>query len=341
MLHIVPRNSDPQAAFQIRCDGCSLSARWLPDYFVPEEVRKAVPKTRILAVLGYETPSNNLKYLPARKGLEWAIAEGLTGPGRKILVPSSGNFLESEQVVIDEEGIELTLIGVVSSKLPTGKRLRLERRGISLITELDLQRELGLKVPDATLKMLKAYSTKVGIPVLDQYDCTWNSDSYLPIPEEVYEQIGPISFYCTTAGTKGKHRVGVEMKRRSGRTLLVVVFPKPGHAFPGGRNEELIKEVANKFGIEPMPRHTDELVAYERIGQLYPEGITAGVTFGAEVGVAQDFLLEMLVAGRIDELLLDDGSITVLIVCSDSIFPYISEGKRRLPHLFGKIPDPS
>lgn len=333
---VVPFTIGQRADFLIQCEGCSLPARWL-DRFVPDEVRKRVRDVRPLFVEGYKTPSRNLKYFPAKSGIK-IIAEDYDGP---LLAPGSGNFAESSKVILDEERRTNELIAIVPSHQPAGKRQRLERRGISIMNELDLQRELGLRKPEPTFRMLKQYAERMGYRILDQYDCDWNSDSYLPIAEQIIRQTGGVSLFAGTAGTKGKFRIGAELKRKRAATHLVVVYPPPGQAFPGGRNKQQGLEVANQFDIEPTAEfYVDELVAYEQMGLMYPY-IETGVTGAAELSAAWKYILAMHEAGRIDELRIDGGPIIPLVVCSDSIFPYVDEGMKHFPHLFGEVVEPS
>jgi hypothetical protein len=321
-------NREQKDAFEISCGTCVLSAEWLPDTFVPQVLKDNKERIRFLVVRGDKTPSGNIKYLPAQDAVKWLLESGLAKSGKKtrVLVPSSGNFLISFWKVLEERsdelkelGIEIEIIGVVSSKLPVGKRHMLEEKGIILWTEFDLARLLDLPNPGEILDMLREYSRRTGIPVMDQYDCDWNWMSYLPIPTEVARRT-QVSLFVTTEGTKGKHRIGVTLG-----VPIVAAFPYPGQAFPGGRNEVDIEKVTNPSVIEPIRRRTALSAAYDCVAQLLAAGIPGGITLAAELETALHFLLERFHEKNLHELRCTDGSIVVLLVCSDGIDPYIDD----------------
>ena len=289
-------------------------------------------------VSGDITPTSNVKFFPAIGGVDWAQKAGLTGPGKKMFVPSSGNFLLSVDHIIKKKCVDLKIIGVVSSKLGVGKRKDLEARKIELITERDLATSLGLSEPGDTLDMLAEHSLKSGIPIMHQYNCDsqgqWNFRSYLPIAEEVICKIdGGISIFSATAGTKGKIRAF-----RTGN--VVAAFPYPGESFPGGRDEDAIEHVGNSFGFEPIRRTTDQIVAYYWAAKLYEAGIPVGITAAAEFVTARHYSLEFLRSPHHPEKIIIDGKIRILIVASDSIGPYIQEGMKYFPHMYGQMVDP-
>ncbi len=335
-------------AFTIECGDNKLPAVWLPPQFEPTACKAAGVKVRYLSVLGYYAKSGTIKSIPAKAGLAYAIKSGWTGRGKKILTESSGNFLASLKDAIDErDDIELDLIGIISSKLPAGKRADLGRRDIDLMTELDLARELGLEKPVDSFTMVQMYSERYGIPNLDQYNCDyqggWNRLSYKPIADEVYRQLGDtVSLFDATAGTKGKFRgVGVELKAQSPRTEIVITFPYPGYAFPGGRDEEHIEKVRNSFGTDALiRRRTDLYAAYERAKRLFLAGIPAGITFAAELATAEHRILELLSEHRLETIMGPDRVVTVLLVASDSIYPYLGEMREFAPHVFNDVVDP-
>lgn len=315
--------------FEIDCGGFSLPVDLLPQSFTPERVRSAGVKMEILVVRGDLAPSKTIKYLPARAGIGWVQKAGL---GKRILVPSSGNFLGAVSDYVRSHGIGIDIVGVVSSKLPAGKREALDGRGISLLTEIDLARAIGFQCPvlPDLFDLIDRYSGKCGIPVLDQYHCPpqkqWNAESYRPIPDALLRHTGgQVSVFTSTAGTKGKYcGVGVPLWKHNSKTELAVVFPYPGDQFPGGRDEDAIGHVGNSFGMaEPTRRRTSLAAAYEKAALLYRAGFQTGITLAAELATAEHYVLEF--DGRYDLITCADGVIRVVLVASDAIDPYLND----------------
>lgn len=331
----------PEVAFTVACDGCELPVYRLGEEFRPLGFKDIDVEYETLIVGGYMTPTHTVKYFPARAGVLWARQHALTGRGMKILVPSSGNFLLSVCHVVKAEGLPVEVIGIVSSKLGAGKRADLEKLGIRLLTEIDLAAILGRSAPGEMFEMLAAYSKDSGLPILHQYDCDdqggWNYMSYGPIAEGIKRMIGRrISIFPFTAGTKGKGR-GIGMRLRGRR---IAVFPYPGYGFPGGRDEIGIEFVENEFGFNPARRSLNHLVAYHTAGQLYHAGIPLGITAAAEVGTGFNVSAEYLRPHRSIRPIVINGKVTILVVASDTIGPYIKEGMRYAPHLFKDMVDP-
>ncbi len=341
----------PEVVFTIRCGGCDLPVIRLDGSFTPSAYKKMGIPYEILLVRGDATPSKNVKYFPAMEGLKWAKKAGLIGPGKTMFFPSSGNFLYSADQIVKEEGIELELVGVVSSSLGAGKLKDLQDRNIRLITERDLAKELGLPAPVHMFEMLKQHSRNTGIPILHQYDCVaqdgWNFKSYRPIARDIIRHLGgKISIFVATVGTIGKYRgVGVPIALHASMrfdhiTELVAAFPYPGYAFPGGRDEEGIGHVGNSFGITPVRRTTNYIAVHHLAAQLYEAGIPVGITSAAEVLTGIQFSLEKLRPPYRPEDIMFDGVIRILVVASDTIGPYIEDGKEVVPELFSKMVDP-
>lgn len=334
----------PATAFEIQCGGCTLPAHWLPQGFVPSMLPAEV---KVLVVDGTKTPTRTVKYLPALGGARWAQKNSLTGPGRRAFFPSSGNALFSFVDVVRQEKVELEPIGVVSSRISSGKRVLLEGTGIELITEIDLAKALGLSKPGDTFEMLDEYSNMTGIPIIDQYNCpadhNWNAESYIPIPEQVQQHVGDVSLFLSTAGSKGKQQVGVELLKNNPNMGLYVVYPlqpdypNPPVTFPGGRGKGDIHKVRNKFVVEPTEVFVDEDDALRQAAQAGLVGLCGGITFGAELAAAQDVLVKLHLAGRLRQMCRSDGSIIVLLVISDTIFLYKEEMMRKYPRQYEEI----
>jgi cysteine synthase len=330
---VVPFRAAQRSDFEIQCDGCSLPAKWAT-HLLSDDIRENVPNAELLVVCGHNTPSRNLKYLPMLRGVLLATADGWTGP---LIIWSSGNAALSAKIILKERGLKNRLIAGVSTNLPEAKRLLLEQEGIELITEKDLREALGPEASASPLMMIEEYAKRNGMRLLDQYFCDWNWPSYMPIPEQTIGRIGPVSAIGNTPGTKGKYNgVCMPFRQRYRQTAIVLVYPTLG-LFPGGRNETTIKEVRNQFIVEPTAVvHVTEEDAYKCAAKHVPY-INGGITYGGEVEGLQVFLRQMYDEGRIKELELPDGSIILLAVASDSIFPYIQEGKKRLPELYGRV----
>lgn len=337
-MNMKQERATPEVAFTIKCDGCELPVYRLGEQFRPAGYKNIDLEYECLLVGGYKTPTHTVKYFPARAGIRWARGEGLFGRGKKIFVPSSGNFLLSVVHVVMIEGLDIEIIGVVSSKLGAGKRADLDKLNIRLLTEIDLANALGRDKSGDMFEMLEAYSRDSGIPILHQYNCDrqggWNYKSYLPISTALKQVIGDkVPIFPFTAGTKGKGR-GIDLG------LKVAVFPCPGQSFPGGRDEQGIRHVGNDFGLEPIRRRLNHLVAYHMAGDLYAAGIPVGITAAAELATGQHFSLEYLEPGRNPNDIAFGRKITLLVVASDTIGPYKEEGMEHVPHLFRDMVDP-
>ena len=147
----------------------------LPDSLLPATLRGS--GVVLEAILGFYTPTLNIKYIPA----SWMLKSMLAGSRFKraymLVENSSGNFALSLAACARTQGFEVTAI--VSDNIAAGKLPPLRASGVHIIRESEAVARLKLERPCGGARMAELLAEKEGWINLGQYSNT------RPIPKAI------------------------------------------------------------------------------------------------------------------------------------------------------------
>ena len=289
------------------------------------------------AVLGFYTPSHNIKYIPASYMLERVLAQRPAASACALVECSSGNFALSLAACARIHGLKVT--AVVSDHLPMGKLQPLLAGGIEVLTESEARKALGSDGTAAQLASLMGQ--REGWINLGQYTNATNPASYAELlaPALLDALQGDIQLFAASLGSAGTLvGLGGTLKKQIPGVKTLAVIPHLGEDIPGCRDDRRLKDVTHDWQSCADHRlYVDAASAYRASLALWNAGIPAGPSSGAAfVGVCE-FLMQMDKDGNLPALRNAEGTINCSFPCPDTLYPYWSEVQRHCSSSPGQI----
>jgi len=271
----------------------------------------------IYAKLSYLSPLLNVKSIIAYEMIRDAKKRGKTSGVHTLVEASSGNTAMSLAIMSKLFDIEHVLAKIPADIAP-GKfeMLRLFRAHPELMSAgtIDHARKLGKQ---------KGYHN------LGQYENEANPQATEQLlAAHIWEQTdGDISVFCASLGTGGT-AIGARryFKKTSPKTVIVGVACKPGHAVPGARTKERLKEVKLDWqsALDAcMEVETKE--SFKASLELCRIGILAGPSSGLALIGLHRFLGEKARDGTLKDLRGKNGKIVSVFICADTCMPYLDK----------------
>jgi cysteine synthase len=280
------------------------------------------------AMLGFYTPSHNIKYIPASYMLERVLARQPAASACTLVESSSGNFVLSLAACARIHGLKVTAI--VSDHLPDGKLQPLLAGGIEVLTESEARKALGADGSPTHLASLMGQ--RDGWVNLGQYTNASNPESYAELlaPSLLDALQGNIQLFAAGLGSAGTLvGLGGALKREIPSLKTLAVIPHLGEDIPGCRDDRRLKDVTHDWQSCADHRlYVDAASAYGASLALWNVGIPAGPSSGAAfVGVCE-LLTQIDQDGMLPSLRNAEGTINCTFPCPDTLYAYWSEVQR-------------
>ena len=300
----------PDPAFEIEVGGIQIPVILIPEELLSKPLRgKGI---KIYALLGFMTPTGNIKWIPARYMIRKAMNTGLLGRKGILVEPTSGNMGLSLAYCAMEH--EIIVYAVISDNLPPGKIKPLERYGAQVIKESKALELLGLSTSPGSVVISKMLAERLGGLFMNQYDNPWNPESYAAeVAPQLWQGTGcdaRVSLFAV-GSTGGMLGIGGYFKAQDPSHQIIATMPYPGQEIDGTRDIKRLEAVTHKWKSLPdLIDPVDHLVARARSAQLNEFGIPGGPSAGATLGSLDHYLLMRAASGTLDELRGRDGSVT-------------------------------
>lgn len=314
-------NRLPDPLFEFPVDDFSL-----PVIDLPAEIFLSPPLhgkgIRIYALLGFMAPPGNIKRIPAGYTIDRLLHANLLKPGGSLCDSTSGNWGVSIAFCGKRYGLQVSMI--VSDTVPEGKLLPMRRQGAIVLRESEAVSKVGLAASPGCMDLARIYAEKLEMFYLNQYGNPLNPESYeVLVAPHLWEGInGKAKLLVSAVGTRGTQvGLGRYFKEREPDFQIVSTFPYLGQEIEGTRDERRLKEV-DQPDIADMRDPIDHRVAKAVSAFLNEKGIPAGPSSGAALGSLDHYLLNRVVAGTLDALRSDDGTIGTILSFADTLYPY-------------------
>jgi cysteine synthase/rhodanese-related sulfurtransferase len=277
--------------------------------------------------LEWYNPFGAVKDRVAANMIRDAEEQGVLGPKRRLVEPTSGNTGMGLAMIANAKGYSLTV--TVSNEIPEEKRAALRLFGAD-VRELadDLCPAPG--APEGAIALASEIATEPGVHQLNQYKNQANPDAhYRTTGPEIWRQTsGKVTHFVAGLGTCGTITgTGRFLKQQNAGVRVLGVHPADGHDIPGVRSIRQLKQT-ELFA----PKEYDALVevsneeAFRMAKRLnQEESIVAGPSSG------------MALAGAL-KLVPDEPGVVCVVVFPDNAFKYTSSMRKHLPELYPNAP---
>jgi cysteine synthase len=252
------------------------------------------------------------------------IARGAIKPGDRLADSTSGSMGTALGYCAKRRGIDAIM--VVADSIPEGKLLPLRRYGITVATESDVVKLLGLSSSPGITVLTEQFCKAFGYVYTNQYGNPLNPESYERLlAPGLWEGVrGQASALIAAVGTGGTIvGLGRYFKRQNPNLKVISTFPYLGQSMGGARDKmrqaESKQPIADIIDVEEP---IDYRVVKAVMSDLSEKGIHGGETTGAVIGAIDHYLLQEAAMGRLDAMRTPDGSITVITVFPDTEWPY-------------------
>src|SRR5512138_1246046 len=251
-------------------------------------IRRLVPNPRvkIYAKLEGFNPTGSIKDRIALKMIEQAEREGVLGPGKTIIEPTSGNT-----------GIGIAMIGAVKGyavEIVMSEAVSVERRKmIQAFGAIVTLTDAALGTDGAIVKareLVKEFPDRYFMP--DQFSNHYNQLAhYDGTAVEILEQTGgEVDYFVSSLGTRGTLMgVGLALKERLPSVKIVSAHPVKGHYIQGLKNlgEAIVPAIydAAKIDRHIMIESEDAFDLARRVA--LEEGVFVGMSSGAAMWAAR------------------------------------------------------
>lgn len=320
--------------FVTQPDNFTLPVVRLPDSLLPATLRGS--GVVLEAILGFYTPTLNIKYIPA----SWMLKSMLAGSRFKraymLVENSSGNFALSLAACARTQGFEVTAI--VSDNIAAGKLPPLRASGVHIIRESEAVARLKLERSCGGARMAELLAEKEGWINLGQYSNKTNPESYSRVlaPELLRTRAGQISVFCAALGSTGTMvGLGGALKQAMPGMRTVAAIPHLGQDIPGCRDDNRLKETRFDWcSLVDHKCYVRAADAFRASLELWNVGIPAGPSSGAALLALHDFLSSEERNRRLRKYSSVDGSIHAMLVFADALYPYFDQAKDYCPEQF-------
>jgi len=271
-------------------------------------------QVRLWAKLEDHNPTGSVKDRPALRMIENAERDGLLGPGRTILEPTSGNTGISLAMAARLKGYRLVCV------MP--ENTSAERRQLLLMWGAEIVSSPAAGGSNAAVRLAKQLASEnPDWVLLYQYGNPANTEAhYASTGPELLADLPTITHFVAGLGTTGTLMgVGRYLREKVPAVAVVAAEPRYGDQVYGLRNldegfvPELYDEsvLTTRFSVGPHDaiRRTREL--------LEVEGIFAGISTGAVLHAALAMARKALDAGERAD---------IALVVADGGWKYLSTG---------------
>jgi cysteine synthase B len=271
------------------------------------------PGVRIYAKLEGQNPTGSVKDRVAKAMIDRAEAEGLIGPGQKVMEPTSGNTGIALAMICQRKGYPF--VAVMPDNV-TGERTQLlEMFGAEIIysegakgSNGSVELALEMAERDASLYMPYQYGNEAN-----------PATHYHGTAAEIIEELDSVAAFVAGLGTGGTLMgCGRRLKEEDPETLIVAAEPMQGELVSGLRSldDGFIPPIIDLSLLDRkiMVSNEDAIVWTQRL--LREEGLFSGVSAGAVARVAH----------RIGGELADAGGGNVVFLVPDDGWKYLSSG---------------
>ncbi len=310
----------------------------LPDCLMPPALRGH--SVVIQALLGFYTPTLNIKYIPASWMLDSMLASRKLHHASMLVENSSGNFALSLAFCARRHGLDVTAI--VSDNIATGKLPPLQASGVRILRESEAVAKLGLKETCGGARMAELFAAREGWINLGQYSNPTNPESYrqLLMPALLRSGAGNIRVFGAALGSTGTMvGLGGSLRNAIPGLRTVGAIPHQSQDIPGCRDDKRLKEVRFDWHACVDDKcYISAPDAFRASLQMWAAGIPAGPSAGAAFLAVCDFLIREKTDKRLGSYAAADGSIYAMFVCADTLYPYFQQAKEHCPEQFREAP---
>ena len=258
----------------------------------------------------------HLKTFVAKTMLDEAKAEGRLEGVHTLVEASSGNTANALGLLSPYYGIR-RVRAVVEWDTAPGKLEQLRLAGVT-----HQNNEPGC----TTIQTARELGRQKGWLNLCQYSnpANWRAHCSFTGPHVWAATDGKLTVFCAALGTTGTV-VGVDrfLNEMSAQTVVVGIACAPGHAVPGVRTIEKLREI--EFDWRGAIESSEEVTtheAYKMSLALYRTGLMAGPSSGLAFAGLLQFLLRAKNGKTLDSLRNKEGRIVAAFICGDTAFPY-------------------
>ncbi len=261
---------------------------------------------RLFAKLEMANPTGSVKDRVARSLIEAAEAEGLLSPGQTIIEPTSGNTGISLAMIARIRGYRFRAVLPESATPERAQLLRMYGAEISWSPG-----ELGSNGAVTHARELAAADPSLYMPF--QYANPANPDAhYRTTGPEILDALdGVVDAFVAGLGTGGT-LMGVGRALREANPVVQIVAAEPlqGDAVMGLRSLEdgYVPEVLDVSRLDRKILVSNAEAIQGLRALLHAEGIWAGVSSGAVLGVARRVAAELEAEQNVVMLLADGGA---------------------------------
>jgi len=310
----------------------------LPDCLMPPALRDH--SVVLQALLGFYTPTLNIKYIPASWMLESMLASRESNRALMLVENSSGNFALALALCARKHGLEVTAI--VADNIAAGKLSPLQASGVHVLKESEAIVKLGLRETCGGVRIAELLAEQEGWINLGQYSNPTNPESYchLLMPEILRSSAGNIRVFGAALGSTGTMvGLGGSLRKAIPGMRTVGAIPHLGQDIPGCRDDNRLREVRFEWrSCVDYKCYVSAVDAFRASLQMWAAGIPAGPSAGAAFLAVCDFLIREKNDNRLDGYAAADGSIYAMFVCADTLYPYFQQAKEYCPEQFGETP---
>lgn len=281
---------------------------------------------RIFIKMAGQVPLGNIKSVPS-----WSMLESLSLSKRSsthhLAEYSSGNTALSLTLLSRHFGIA-NMHALIAPDVPAYKQQILRLAGTHLIMT-DGPASPGVYDTVGGIHNATLMGKKKGWHSFNQYTSPENprgSETY--VAREIWKQLGDsVSVTVSSIGTSGTIvGLGSYLKKKKPSMKLVGASIKTGSSIPGPRGEVAIKKLCF-----PWQRIVDEEIpvttkpAYALALKLIRLGLLVGPSTGMQLAAVHEYLRSQKKKGALNELRNHSGTIDVVFLACDTMYPYVQE----------------
>jgi cysteine synthase len=325
--------SGPKAILDYLCPG---SCGPTPIVELPTSLNPYhIHHVRIFVKLMNQLPLNTVKSIPA-----WNMLSHLS-ESKKLSVDhlveySSGNTALSLTILGPHFGIRTTH-ALITADVPHHKKRLLQLIGTHLkIT--NGPSSPGVADSFGGIWNAKQLGQQPGWHNFNQYTCLDNpngSEAY--IGKELWEQLGNnLSIVVASIGTSGTiYGLGSYLKKKKSTIKIIGTSIKDGSSIPGPRGEVAVKKLAF-----PWQTVVDQEIAvttvpsYELSLNMIRLGLFVGPSTGMQLAAIYEYFDSQMAAGTLHELKNNQGTIDVVFLAGDTMYPYVEDFFSHLPESY-------
>jgi cysteine synthase len=305
----------------------------LPLVELPQSLNPFITdKVRIFVKLMNQLPLTNIKSIPARNMLD-SLSLEQTNSTKNLVEYSSGNTVLSLTILAQYFGIPHTH-ALITADVPEYKKRILQLVGTQLLIT-DGPSSPGVHDTVGGIWNAQQLGKKKGWHNFNQYTTLANpngSEKY--IAAELWKQLGKnISVIVNSIGTSGTiYGLGRFFKKKNKKIQVVGISIKDGSSIPGPRGEIAVKKLAfpwQQVVDTEIPITTKP--AYALALKMIRLGLFVGPSTGMQLAGIYSYIKSRKQAGNLDKLRNTTGTIDIVFLAGDTMYPYVEDFFKHLP----------